>query len=129
MFECSLSFNLLISKFYPPTTQTFRCLIVWVGLGWVGVGVWVWAYLHFQIFLPKKREIYVSFFFKCLQLTGGTILNFFTDPILELKNRKWVQKLTIFGQIDICVLAILGVQKFRSKNVGRKNAIFIFPFF
>ena len=27
LFECSLSFILLISKFYPPTTQTSRCLI------------------------------------------------------------------------------------------------------
>ena len=27
LFECSLSFNLLISNFDPPTTQTFRCLI------------------------------------------------------------------------------------------------------
>ena len=26
-FECSLSLNLLILNFYPPTTQTFRCLI------------------------------------------------------------------------------------------------------
>ena len=27
LFECSLSFILLLSKFYPPTTQTFQCLI------------------------------------------------------------------------------------------------------
>ena len=36
---------------------------------------------------------------------------FFHGPnkaILELKNRKLIQKLTIFGQIDIRVLAILG---------------------
>jgi len=28
LFECSLSFILLISKFYPPATQTFRRLIL-----------------------------------------------------------------------------------------------------
>ena len=44
----------------------------------------------------------------------GKDFKFFHGPnkaILELKNQKWVQKSTIFDQIDIHVLAILGVQK------------------
>ena len=43
----------------------------------------------------------------------GNDFKFFYEPnkaILELKNRKWVQKSTIFGQIDIRVLAILSRQ-------------------
>ena len=62
----------------------------------------------------------------------GNDFNIFYEPnkaILELKNRKWVQKSTIFGQIDIRVLAILEVQKIESKNFWQKNAIFIFSFF
>ena len=44
----------------------------------------------------------------------GHDFNFFFGPnkaILELKNQKWVQKLTIFDQIDIHILVILGVKK------------------
>ena len=62
----------------------------------------------------------------------GNDFNFFYEPnkaILELKNRKWVQKSTIFGQIDIRVLVILGVKKVESKNLVAKNAIFFSFFF
>ena len=44
----------------------------------------------------------------------GHDFNFFFGPnkaILELKNQKWVQKLTIFDQIDIHILVILVVKK------------------
>ena len=53
LLECSHSFILLISKFDPPTTQTFRRLIVWVrcGSGVVGLGwVWVWGVFTSKIF-------------------------------------------------------------------------------
>ena len=59
----------------------------------------------------------------------GNDFNFFYEPnkaILELKNRKWVQKSTIFGQIDIRVLAILRVQKVVSNFFLGKNAVFFF---
>ena len=66
LFECSLSFNLLISKFYPPTTQTFRRLIVWVGvgLGWVGGvffgGVFFGVFFGGVFFPPKFFGIFFS---------------------------------------------------------------------
>ena len=44
----------------------------------------------------------------------GKDFKFFHGPnkaILELKNQKWVQKLTIFDQIDIHILVILVVKK------------------
>ena len=56
---CSHSLNLLISNFDPPTTQTFRCLIVWVRLG--GGVVWCGVGRSFRnIFASKSR---VFFFF------------------------------------------------------------------
>ena len=66
LFECSLSFNLLISKIFPPTTQTSRCLIVWVwwGCGW-GCG-WVWGVFTFRnIFASKSRVFFFLFFNYC----------------------------------------------------------------
>ena len=53
-----------------------------------------------------------------LAITGKDF-KFFHGPnkaILELKNRKLIKKSTIFGQIHIRVLAIMGVKIVGSKN-------------
>ena len=65
-------------------------------------------------FFGEKTQYFFSFIFLNVFRYQGTWFLFFSGPnkaILELKNQKWVQKLTIFDQIDIHVLAILGVQK------------------
>ena len=89
------------------------------------------AYLPFQIFAGENVEFYFSFFLNVVSYQGN-VFKFFPGPnkaILELKNRKWVQKSTIFGQIDIRVLVILGVKKVESKKILGKNAGFFFLFF
>ena len=102
-FECSLSFNVLISNFYTPTIQIFRCFIVWVGVGW-GCGV-VGGVIPFHYFFGK----YAKFIFPFLKMTlanRGNDFKFFPEPnkaIVELRNRKLIQTSTIFGQLDVRV--------------------------
>ena len=69
LFECSLSFILLISKFYPTTTQTFRCLIV-VGVVWCGV-VWCgWGRIYLFHFFFEKIEVFFLFFLNVFSYQG-----------------------------------------------------------
>ena len=75
---------------------------------------------------------FISPFFLMSLAIRENDLNFFPGPnkaILELKNQKWTQKSTIFGQNHIRVLAILGVQKDLFKYLRVKMSKFIFPFF
>ena len=125
-FVWVLSFLYLIDfKILPPNDKLFDVLLCGWGLG----VVWVWCGVG-RIYLSEKKlgeklRYFFSFFLMSLAIRGNDF-KFFPGPnkaILELKNRKWFQKLTIFGQIDIRVLAILGVQK-----VWEKTRIF-FIFF
>jgi len=55
---------------------------------------------------------FAQFFFKQVQLIGGTIFFFSTNKaILELKNKKWTQKSTFFAKVATHVLTILGSKK------------------
>ena len=75
------------------------------------------AYLPFPKFFGKKIELFFFIFFKCLQLSGGTILNFFQYQ--QAKNRarraNMDPKIDTFCQVDTRDLSILGSKKSYSR--------------
>ena len=98
-----LHLGLLFGFFHP-----YESWPLFSGWWWV----WVWDVLPWKIFRCLKMVFFAQFFFKQVQLIGGTI--FFFSPnkaILELKNKKWTQKSTFFAKVATHVLTILGSKK------------------
>ena len=130
----TFSKNLILFDDYSPKQSSLK-LTVWVPLVWmafftlvycldfftptnlglylVGVGGGCgWGVLPWKIFRCLKMVFFAQFFFKQVQLIGGTIFFFSTNKaILELKNQKWTQKSTFFAKVPNHVLTILGPKK------------------